>query len=45
MLILSDELSSRRIQFRRFTPPKDPAERYTLSVYLAARLAFRGCMA
>lgn len=41
MLILSDELSSRRIQFRRFTPPKDPAERYTLSVYLAARLAFR----
>lgn len=41
MLILSDELSSRRIQFRRFTPPQDPAERYTLSVYLAARLAFR----
>lgn len=41
MLTLPDELSSRRIQFRHFTPPPDPAERYTLSVYLAARLAFR----
>ena len=41
MLILSDELFSRRIQFRHFIPPQDPAERYTLSVYLAARLAFR----
>ncbi|EMD6373107.1 TPA: DUF4056 domain-containing protein [Morganella morganii] len=41
MLTLSDELSSRRIQFRHFIPPPDPAERYTLSVYLAARLAFR----
>lgn len=41
MLTLTDELASRRVQFRAFTPPDNAADRYTLSVYLAARLAFR----
>lgn len=31
----------RRVQFRAFTPPDNAADSYTLSVYLAARLAFR----
>lgn len=41
MLTLTDELASRRVQFRAFTPPDNAADSYTLSVYLAARLAFR----
>ncbi|MBN6397312.1 DUF4056 domain-containing protein [Escherichia coli] len=41
MLTLSSELFSRRIQLYAFTPPQSQAEKYTLSVYLAARLAFR----
>lgn len=40
-LTLSDELASRQIHFSAFTPPASPAERYTLSTYLAAKLAFQ----
>lgn len=40
-LTLSDELASRQIHFSAFTPPVSPAERYTLSTYLAAKLAFQ----
>ena len=40
-LTLTDELAERQIQFHAFTPPSDAAERYTLSVYLAARLGYQ----
>ncbi|OAT50410.1 DUF4056 domain-containing protein [Providencia heimbachae] len=40
-LSLSDELTSRKIYFTAFTPPQSPAQRYTLSAYLAAKLAFQ----
>ncbi|AOM42885.1 DUF4056 domain-containing protein [Xenorhabdus hominickii] len=40
-LTLSHELAARKIHFFAFTPPEDPAERYTLSAYLAAKLAFQ----
>lgn len=40
-LTLSEELASRQIHFSAFTPPTSPAERYTLSTYLAAKLAFQ----
>ncbi|MDX7990618.1 DUF4056 domain-containing protein [Xenorhabdus littoralis] len=40
-LTLDNELAARKIHFFAFTPPEDPAERYTLSAYLAARLAFQ----
>jgi len=37
----SDELGQRHITLLAFTPPEDPAQRYTLSAFLAARLAFQ----
>ncbi len=37
----SDELGQRHIKLWSFTPPEDPAQRYTLSAFLAARLAFQ----
>ncbi|MTC59798.1 DUF4056 domain-containing protein [Providencia rustigianii] len=40
-LKLSDELASRQIHFNSFTPPESAVERYTLSTYLAAKLAFQ----
>ncbi|WP_053014232.1 MULTISPECIES: DUF4056 domain-containing protein [Xenorhabdus] len=40
-LTLNNELAARKIHFFAFTPPQDPAERYTLSAYLAARFAFQ----
>ncbi|PHM62822.1 DUF4056 domain-containing protein [Xenorhabdus ishibashii] len=40
-LTLSNELAARKIHFFAFTPPEDPAGRYTLSAYLAAKLAFQ----
>ncbi|OKP00260.1 hypothetical protein Xedl_03331 [Xenorhabdus eapokensis] len=40
-LTLSNELAARKIHFLAFTPPEEPAERYTLSAYLAAKLAFQ----
>ncbi|MCC8378490.1 DUF4056 domain-containing protein [Xenorhabdus sp. PB30.3] len=40
-LSLDDELAARKIHFFAFIPPTDPAERYTLSAYLAAKLAFQ----
>ncbi|CDH28651.1 conserved hypothetical protein [Xenorhabdus bovienii str. Jollieti] len=40
-LSLSNELAARKIHFFAFTPPVDPVERYTLSAYLAAKLAFQ----
>ncbi|EPL9571057.1 DUF4056 domain-containing protein [Providencia rettgeri] len=40
-LTLSDELASRQIHFSAFTPPQSPEQRYTLSAYLAAKLAFQ----
>ncbi|AYA42367.1 DUF4056 domain-containing protein [Xenorhabdus nematophila] len=40
-LTLDNELAARKIHFFAFTPPEDPAERYTLSVYLATKLAFK----
>lgn len=40
-LSLSDELAGRQIHFNAFTPPASPEQRYTLSVYLAAKLAFQ----
>ncbi|PHM45020.1 hypothetical protein Xmau_01225 [Xenorhabdus mauleonii] len=40
-LSLSNELAARKIHFSAFTPPEDPAERYTLSAYLATKLAFQ----
>ncbi|PHM29013.1 hypothetical protein Xbud_01110 [Xenorhabdus budapestensis] len=41
VLTLDNELAARKIHFFAFTPPEDPAESYTLSVYLAAKLAFQ----
>ena len=35
------ELAQRKIRFNRFTPPSSDRQRYTLSAYLAARLAYR----
>lgn len=40
-LKLGKELAERRIQFHAFTPPQSEAERYSLSVYLAVRLAYQ----
>lgn len=40
-LKLSDELASRQIVFKPFTPPVSTEQRYTLSAYLAAKLAFQ----
>ncbi|MDE1477868.1 DUF4056 domain-containing protein [Xenorhabdus bovienii] len=40
-LSLSNELAARKIHFFAFIPPVDPVERYTLSAYLAAKLAFQ----
>lgn len=40
-LKLGSELAERRIQFNAFNPPKSEAERYSLSVYLAANLAYQ----
>ncbi|WP_241898918.1 MULTISPECIES: DUF4056 domain-containing protein [unclassified Erwinia] len=40
-LQLSDELARRQIQFRAFTPPPSAKQRYALSAWLAARLAFQ----
>lgn len=40
-LKLGKELAERRIQFYAFEPPKSEAERYSLSVYLATRLAYQ----
>ncbi|MDC9597492.1 DUF4056 domain-containing protein [Xenorhabdus anantnagensis] len=40
-LTLNNELAARKIHFLAFTPPEDPAEHYTLSAYLAAKLAFQ----
>ncbi|MBS9443535.1 DUF4056 domain-containing protein [Photorhabdus heterorhabditis] len=37
---LSNELASRRIQFYQFMPPATTEQRYTLSAYLAVKLAF-----
>ncbi|WP_387466880.1 DUF4056 domain-containing protein [Photorhabdus sp. RM323S] len=37
---LGNELASRRIQFYQFTPPAAIEQRYTLSAYLAVKLAF-----
>lgn len=35
-----EELARRKIVFRAFTPPADPAQAYTLAVWLSARIAF-----
>ncbi|MDC9604848.1 DUF4056 domain-containing protein [Xenorhabdus griffiniae] len=40
-LTLNNELAARKMHFFAFTPPQDPAGRYTLSAYLAAKLAFQ----
>ncbi|WP_140920548.1 DUF4056 domain-containing protein [Limnobaculum xujianqingii] len=40
-LELGDELAKRQFVFTAFTPPSTPEERYTLSAYLAAQLAFQ----
>lgn len=40
-LELGTELTSRRIQFRAFTPPKSEQQRYILATFLAARLAYQ----
>lgn len=40
-LDLGSELAQRRLAFSAFTPPNDPAERYTLAAWLAAHLAFQ----
>lgn len=40
-LTLSDELASRQIEFTPFIPPESAEQRYTLSAYLAAKLAFQ----
>ncbi|OTA20238.1 hypothetical protein Xbed_01713 [Xenorhabdus beddingii] len=40
-LTLHNELAARKIHFPAFIPPEDPAERYTLSAYLAAKMAFQ----
>ncbi|GAB1440472.1 DUF4056 domain-containing protein [Providencia sp.] len=40
-LSLSEELAHRQIHFNVFVPPSSPSQRYTLSVYLAAKLAFQ----
>jgi hypothetical protein len=41
VLTLDNELAARKIRFFAFTPPADPTERYNLSAYLAAKLAFQ----
>ena len=38
---LGPELANRRIQMNAFSPPQDPAQRYTLAAYLAGELAFQ----
>lgn len=38
---LDDELGERWIKLFAFTAPTDPVQRYTLSAYLAARIAFQ----
>lgn len=40
-LSLSEELADRQIHFSAFEPPKSAKQRYTLSAYLAAKLAFQ----
>lgn len=35
-----EELARRKIVFKAFTPPADPAQAYSLAVWLAARIAF-----
>ncbi|TCM61811.1 uncharacterized protein DUF4056 [Acinetobacter calcoaceticus] len=40
-LKLSNELAERRIQFHAFSPPQTEAERYSMSVYLAAHLGYQ----
>lgn len=40
-LDLESELAQRRLVFTAFTPPTDPAERYTLAAWLAAHLAYQ----
>jgi len=40
-LTLDNELAERRLVFNAFTPPTQPAERYTLAAWLAAHLAFQ----
>ncbi|MBD2809424.1 DUF4056 domain-containing protein [Xenorhabdus sp. Vera] len=40
-LSLNNELAARKIHFFAFTLPEDPAEHYTLSAYLATKLAFQ----
>lgn len=40
-LSLSEELAERQIHFNAFEPPKSAEQRYTLSAYLAAKLAFQ----
>lgn len=40
-LDLESELAQRRLAFTAFTPPTDPAERYTLAAWLAAHLAYQ----
>lgn len=40
-LTLDNELAERRLVFNAFTPPAQPAERYTLAAWLAAHLAFQ----
>ncbi|MEX0425562.1 DUF4056 domain-containing protein [Providencia rettgeri] len=38
---LSEELADRQIHFSAFEPPQSAKQRYTLSAYLAAKLAFQ----
>ncbi|EIY0670656.1 DUF4056 domain-containing protein [Salmonella enterica] len=40
-LLPGDELAQRRIVFRTFTPPERPGERYSLTMWMAAHLAFQ----
>ena len=40
-LSLSEELADRQIHFSAFEPPQSAEQRYTLSAYLAAKLAFQ----
>ena len=35
-----EELAKRQVVFRAFTPPKDPAQAYTLAVWIAATIAY-----
>ncbi len=35
-----DELAQRKVVFRAFTPPQDPATAYTLAVWISATLAY-----